>query len=94
MVFLIQSTQYRDSEAIQVKLDELIRVTAGAHIALLDLEELDDHELDEIRNEYEKLAERARAALRKGKPDTDVPELSSARATASRGKRRRQQPNE
>src|SRR6186713_2446319 len=55
MVFLIQNTQNRDSEAIQVKLDELIRVTSGAHVALLDLEELEDKELDEIRAQYEEL---------------------------------------
>ena len=49
MVFLIQNTQNRDTEAMQVKLDELIRATQGAHNALLDLEELEQSELDQIR---------------------------------------------
>lgn len=75
MVFLIQNTQNRDSEAIQVKLDELIRATLGCHNALLDLEELEDQELDRIRTTYTKLAERAREAMRGGKSDTDVPDL-------------------
>ena len=61
MVFLIQNTQNRDAEAVQVKLDELIRVTEGAHNALLDLEELEEQELDRIRAQYASLAERARA---------------------------------
>lgn len=75
MVFLIQNTQNRDSEAIQVKLDELLRVTEGAHIALLDLEELEDAELDRIRRQYCKLATLAREKLRTGGTDTDIPEL-------------------
>ena len=75
MVFLIQSTQNRDSEAIQVKLDELIRAVKGAHNALLDLEELEERELDDIRARYRKLAERARAQLRGGGVDTDVEEV-------------------
>jgi low affinity Fe/Cu permease len=65
MVFLIQNTQNRDSEAMQVKLDELIHVTKGAQNALLDLEELEEEELDRIRDDYEKIAERARGEFRK-----------------------------
>src|SRR5262249_16837551 len=55
MVFLIQNTQNRDSIAIQIKLDELIRAVEGAHNALLDLEDLDQNELDHIRKNYEVL---------------------------------------
>jgi low affinity Fe/Cu permease len=65
MVFLIQSTQNRDSEAMQVKLDELIHVMKGAQNALLDLEELEEKELDRIREGYQRIAERARGELRK-----------------------------
>jgi len=65
MVFLIQSTQNRDSEAMQVKLDELIRATHGAHNALLDLEELEEEELDRIKAGYEKIAEQALGELRR-----------------------------
>ena len=65
MVFLIQNTQNRDSEAIHVKLDELIRANKGAHNALLDLEELEEEELNQIRDDYEKLAERARKSIEK-----------------------------
>lgn len=75
MVFLIQNTQNRDSEAIQVKLDEIIRVMEGAHNALLDLEELDEKELDKIRANYEKLAIIAREELKKGGSDTAVPNV-------------------
>jgi low affinity Fe/Cu permease len=60
MVFLIQNTQNRDSEAIQIKLDELIRTAPNARIVLLDLEELEQHELDEIRSIYIQLAAEAR----------------------------------
>jgi low affinity Fe/Cu permease len=75
MVFLIQNTQNRDAEAVQVKLDELLRVTAGAHNALLDLEELEERELDRIRSGYARLAQRARDDLRRGRADTGVGEL-------------------
>ena len=74
MVFLIQNTQNRDTEAIQVKLDELIRATKGAHNALLDLEELEQENLDAFRTRYQALAAAARAELSRGMDDTGTPE--------------------
>jgi low affinity Fe/Cu permease len=74
MVFLIQNTQNRDTEAIQVKLDELIRATKSAHNALLDLEELEEETLDRFRAKYEALANAARAELVRGFVDTGTPE--------------------
>ena len=61
MVFLIQSTQNRDSEAMQVKLDEIIRAIGNAKNELLDLEELEERDLDRIRQTYAELAKNARA---------------------------------
>jgi low affinity Fe/Cu permease len=74
MVFLIQNTQNRDTEAIQLKLDELIRATQGAHNALLDLEELEEENLDVFKRKYQALAQLARQQLVQGQLDTDTPE--------------------
>jgi low affinity Fe/Cu permease len=74
MVFLIQNTQNRDTEAIQIKLDELIRVTQGAHNALMDLEELEEEALEVFRTKYQSLAAAARVALNSGTSDTGTPE--------------------
>jgi len=74
MVFLIQNTQNRDTEAIQLKLDELIRATQGAHNALLDLEELEEEKLEVFRRRYQALASAARAEVDQGAPDTGTPE--------------------
>jgi low affinity Fe/Cu permease len=63
MVFLIQNTQNRDSEAMHIKMDELIRAIDGAHNALLNLENLGEKELDRIRADYIRLAEEAREKL-------------------------------
>jgi low affinity Fe/Cu permease len=75
MVFLIQNTQNRDTAAIQIKLDELIRVTKG-HNALMDLEELDEDELEEFRAEYEKMAATARKGMGRGAKGTRGPKPS------------------
>jgi low affinity Fe/Cu permease len=91
MVFLIQNTQNRDSEAIQVKLDELIRSIEGAHLALLDLEELEERDLDRICKDYRELAHQARKDLREGKSDTDVREVGSS-LRKELGEKRRAKP--
>ena len=74
MVFLIQNTQNRDTEALHIKLDELIRATQGAHNALLDLEELTQEELDDFRERYLALAKGAREQRARGERDTGTPE--------------------
>jgi low affinity Fe/Cu permease len=79
MVFLIQNTQNRDTEAIQLKLDELIRATQGAHNALLHLEEMDDEQIERYQRSYRKLAAAARAKLERGELDTDSPEIKQLR---------------
>lgn len=75
MVFVIQNTQNRDTAALQIKLDEVIRSIEGAHNKLLDLEELDEKELEQIRENYERLAKEARDKMESGGRDTDSPEV-------------------
>lgn len=75
MVFVIQNTQNRDSEAMQLKLDELIRATKGCHNAVLDIEELSEDELDRLKKGYEALAREALEKVRSGKSDSGTPEL-------------------
>jgi low affinity Fe/Cu permease len=75
MVFLIQNTQNRDTAAIQLKLDELIRATRGAHNALLDLEEIEDDLLERYLKTYRDLAAASRRKIDEGKLDTDTPEV-------------------
>jgi low affinity Fe/Cu permease len=77
MVFIIQNTQNRDSAAIQLKLDEIIRAMGNANNALLNMEELDEKELEEIRAGYLKLAEEGRDIFRKRRKEKQKPELGS-----------------
>jgi low affinity Fe/Cu permease len=79
LVLLIQNTQNRDTEAIHLKLDELIRTSQGAHNALLDLEELDSETLDKFRAKYQALARNARSQVKRGAKDTGTPHLSTER---------------
>ena len=65
MVFLIQATQNRDAEAMQVKLDEIIRAIGNAKNELLDIEELEESDLNRIRKTYEDIAAKARKASKK-----------------------------
>lgn len=87
MVFLIQNTQNRDSDAMQIKLDELIRAMEGAHNALLDLEELEEKDIIRIKKLYKTLAETARSDLRKGRDDTGSGDVDLLEASARRTKR-------
>jgi low affinity Fe/Cu permease len=65
MVFLIQNTQNRDTQAIQLKLDELIHAIKGARDEMMDVEDLDDRDLESRRAEMVKIAEEAKAAVEK-----------------------------
>jgi low affinity Fe/Cu permease len=75
MVFLIQNTQNRDTEALQIKIDELLCVLDATNKSLLNLEQLDEHELDEIRERYLKLADDAlgEARQRRGRSGKPAP---------------------
>ncbi|MCC6492451.1 MAG: low affinity iron permease family protein [Pirellulales bacterium] len=89
MVFLIQNTQNRDTAAIQIKLDELIRSTKGAHNALLDLENLEVQDVERLRDDYVELASSAREDLADGKSDTQIRETKNATIEKQNKKQRR-----
>src|ERR1051326_8453605 len=87
MVFLIQNTQNRDSAAVHLKLDELIRTVGGAHNALLDLEQLTEADLDRPRARYESLGRAAREDLRRGLLNTDTPDVPAEAVRATNAQR-------
>ena len=64
MVFLIQSTQNRDAQAMQLKLNELIRAVSTARNMMMDLENCTEEELDQVRQEFAPI--RARVATKRG----------------------------
>src|SRR3954447_238857 len=76
MVFLIQNTQTRDTDAIQIKLNEIIRALEGAHNAMVSLEDMEEEQLVLLREKYALLAEQARKGLLRGDLDTAVAEVA------------------
>jgi low affinity Fe/Cu permease len=68
MVFLIQNTQNRDTKALHLKLDELLRGVAGARTSLVSLESLSDEELDRLQKQFERLSRRAEDNQKKKQP--------------------------
>ncbi len=76
MLFIIQNSQNRHTIAIQLKLDEIIRATKGAHNEMMDIEKLTDADLDRIQKKYGLLAEKTKEDLKKGKADTHTEDIS------------------
>ena len=76
MLFIIQNSQHRHTVAIQLKLDEIIRSTKGAHNEMMDIEKLTDENLEKIEKKYGLLAEKTKEDLKEGKLDTHTPEIS------------------
>ncbi|MBF0123650.1 MAG: low affinity iron permease family protein [Candidatus Omnitrophica bacterium] len=76
MLFIIQNSQNRHTIAIQLKLDEIIRATKGAHNEMMDIEKLTDEDLMKVQKKYGVLAAQTKEDLRKGKLDTHTPDVS------------------
>lgn len=75
MLFVIQNSQNRHTIAIQLKLDEIIRATKGAHNEMMDIEKLTDEDLGRIQKKYGVLAEKTKEDLKQGKSDTNTPDI-------------------
>ena len=73
MVFLVQHTQNHHNDAVQIKLDELIRAVEGAHNVMVHLEELSPAELATVKAKYQALAERVRGAGSESRLATNTP---------------------
>lgn len=84
MVFLIQNTQNRDSRALHLKLDELIRSKHAARNQLIDLESCTDQELDALKREFEALRNGAARVSPKRADEADIDGVASAREMTER----------
>lgn len=88
MVFVIQNTQNRDTAALHIKIDELIRASGGARNILIDLEELDEKDLEHLRKDFEHLAEEGRRrAHTDALPHAKVARKKTARKSSSEKKK-------
>src|ERR1035437_537770 len=76
MLFIIQNSQHRHTIAIQLKLDEIIRATKGAHNEMMDIEKLTDEKLEKIQKKYGLLAKKTKEDLKEGKLDTYTPDIN------------------
>ena len=76
MFFIILNSQNRHTIAIQLKLDEIIRATKGAHNEMMDIEKLTSEDLARIQKKYGLLAEKTKEDLIKGKPDTHTHDVN------------------
>ena len=76
MLFIIQNSQNRHTIAIQLKLDEIIRATKGAHNEMMDIEKLTDEDLARIQKKYGLMAEKTKEDLKKGKLDTHTHDIN------------------
>ena len=83
MLFIIQNSQNRHTIAIQLKLDEIIRATKGAHNEMMDIEKLTDEDLGRLQKKYGLLAEKIKEDLKKGKLDTHTPDIEITVETAT-----------
>jgi len=77
MLFIIQNSQSRHTIAIQLKLDEIIRATRGAHNEMMDIEKLTDEDLERIQKKYGLLAQKTKEDLKKGMQDTHTPDIGN-----------------
>lgn len=75
MVFLLQNTQNRDTIALHLKLDELIRSIGSAHNELLKVEQLPDEELEKLLKRYENLADDIKKRMKRGEVVSGVPKI-------------------